>query len=150
MRTRFAAHSKLLRLRRIAASVILGSTRCQRVLFGSLPKSSVVIRSRSLVATGLAVVGKLLTTAGWQPAGSLRSPNLKSPAPTADLLMPFGLSRERAWITTMILNSQPPAPRIKRGAGGEGEEPPGKGVCALRSARTYVRRKRIEPSNRRR
>ena len=42
-----------------------GSTGCQPVLFGSLPKSSSIISNRSSCTLG--VVGKLPTTTGWQP-----------------------------------------------------------------------------------
>ena len=45
---------------------MLGSTGCQPVLFGSLPKSSSICIPTACSAED--VVGKLPTTAGWQPA----------------------------------------------------------------------------------
>ena len=44
-----------------------GSTGCQPVLFGSLPKRSSNAQARG-VFQRLGVVGRLPTTAGWQPA----------------------------------------------------------------------------------
>jgi hypothetical protein len=43
-----------------------GSTGCQPVLFGSLPKSSLQVRWEEFLQR-VGVVGKLPTTTGWQP-----------------------------------------------------------------------------------
>jgi len=48
-------------------SCFLGSTGCQPVLFGSLPKSSSERFDRFVIATPVDVVGKLPTTTDWQP-----------------------------------------------------------------------------------
>jgi len=51
----------------LAQAQILGSTACQPVLFGSLPKSAANVYFEEFLRCVEGVVGKLPTTTGWKP-----------------------------------------------------------------------------------
>jgi hypothetical protein len=55
-------------MKQMAKRKSLGSTGCQSVVFGSLPKSAQDQYFTNCVVTIQSVAGKLPATAGWQPA----------------------------------------------------------------------------------